>query len=195
MPLRRSGLAALFAATCSFAQSSAGSTDTLVASCYGCHGPGGVSHAPHMPTIAGLNFRYFYATMQAFRKDRRDSTIMGRIARGYKSGQLQMMALYFGSKPWTGRVGEVDEALAHQGRALHVECCEECHKENGRYQDKDTPPLAGQARGYLYYQMLDYREDDPKMDRPPMMQSRLEKLSDDELLALAEFYASDLAKQ
>jgi sulfide dehydrogenase cytochrome subunit len=49
-----------------------------------------------MPTIAGLNFQYFYATMQAFKKDRRNSTIMGRIAKGYKTSQLQRMALYFG---------------------------------------------------------------------------------------------------
>ena len=96
-----------------------------------------------MPSIAGLNFRYFYATMQGFRKDRRKSTIRGRIAKGYKSSQLQRMALFFGSQPWTGRQDDVDLELAQRGRELHSENGEECHKQNGHFQDKETPPLAG----------------------------------------------------
>lgn len=166
--------------------------DTLYSACYGCHGTGGISQAPHMPTIAGLNFQYFYASMQSFKKDRRHSTIMGRIARGYKSGQLQRMALYFGTQPWTGNPGDVDPELALRGRDLHDKHCEKCHEQNGHYQDKDTPPLAGQAKGYLLYQMIDYRRDATVMPQPPMMQSRLEKLSDEDLVALSEFYASDL---
>ena len=76
--------------------SAASHSETLYYACYVCRGSNGVSVAKHMPTIAGLNFQYFYATMQAFKKDRRNSTIMGRIAKGYKTSQLQRMALYFG---------------------------------------------------------------------------------------------------
>jgi sulfide dehydrogenase cytochrome subunit len=166
-------------------------SDTLYSTCFGCHGPNGVSEAEYMPTISGLNFQYFYATMQAFRKDRRTATIMGRIAKGYRTSQLQRMALHFGARPWTGRQGDFDEALAQRGRELHIRYCEKCHEQNGHFQDRDTPPIAGQAKGYLYYQMIDYREDSADLPRPPMMQSRLQKLSDDELWALAEFYASN----
>jgi sulfide dehydrogenase cytochrome subunit len=170
-------------------------SDTLFSACYGCHGPGGVSQATHMPTISGLNFQYFYATMQAFKKDRRNSTVMGRIAKGYKTSQLQRMALYFGGQPWTGRPGDFDPELAQSGRTLHQDHCEECHKQDGYFQDRETPPLAGQARGYLLYQMRDYRVAASAMPQPPLMQERLEKLSDEELLALAEFYASSLPKK
>lgn len=166
--------------------------------CNGCHGPNGVSEARHIPTIAGLDFRYFYATMQAFRKDRRQSTMMGRIAKGYTSAQLQRIALYFGAQPWNGRPSEVDPRLARRGQALHVEHCEECHEQNGHFQDKETPPLAGQARGYLLYQMQDYRvaagQRRPPA-QPPLMQERLEKLSDADLIALSEFYASRLTRE
>lgn len=169
------------------------SADTLVQSCFGCHGPDGVSSAPHMPSIAGLNFRYFYATMQAFRKDLRGATIMNRIAKGYKSGQLQRMALYFGNQTWTGQQGDIDRAVAERGRVLHEEYCEKCHKQAGRFQDKETPPLAGQSIGYLLYQMTDYRTASGGMRQPPLMQERLEKLSDRDLHSLASFYASELA--
>lgn len=169
--------------------------DDAYAACYGCHGTDGVSNATHLPTIAGLNFRYFYATMQAFRRDRRQGTIMGRIAKGYKSSQLQRMALYFGSQPWAGRQGGADPELAQQGRVLHAELCEKCHKDNGWFQDKDTPPLAGQAPGYLFDQMRDYRIASGMMLQPPLMQERLERLSDDQLRALSAFYASTLASE
>jgi sulfide dehydrogenase cytochrome subunit len=147
-----------------------------------------------MPSIAGLNFRYFYAAMQAFRKDRRPSSVMGRIAKGYKSGQLQLMALHYGSQPWSGNPAEVDPALSARGAILHTEYCEKCHKDNGWFQDHETPPLAAQARGYLFYQMQDYREPAPAMRQPPLMQERLEKLTDDDLRALSAYYAAGPAR-
>lgn len=168
---------------------------TLYWACNGCHGPNGISLGEHIPTITGLNYRYFYATMQAFRRDRRNSAVMGWIAKGYKSDQLQQMALYFGTQPWVGALGEVDPRLAQRGQALHVEYCEECHEQNGHFQDKETPPLAGQARGYLLYQMQDYRAASHQMPQPPVMQERLEKLSDADLIALSEFYASSLTRE
>jgi cytochrome subunit of sulfide dehydrogenase len=168
---------------------------SLYWACNGCHGPNGISEGRHIPTIAGLNFRYFYATMQAFRKDRRDGSTMGRIAKGYKSDQLQHLALYFGAQPWVGKLEEVDPRLAQRGQALHAEYCEECHEQNGHFQDKETPPLAGQAKGYLVYQMRDYRVAANQMPQPPLMQERLEKLSDADLIALGEFYASSLTRE
>jgi sulfide dehydrogenase cytochrome subunit len=115
---------------------------------------------------------------------------MGRIARGYKIGQLQRMALCLGGQPWTGRQGDFHLKLAERGRDLHREYCEKCHKQNGHFQDKETPPSAGQAGGYLLYQMTDYRVVATVMPQPPLMQERLEKLSDEDLVALSEFYAS-----
>jgi sulfide dehydrogenase cytochrome subunit len=166
-----------------------GSAGVLEQNCNGCHGPSGVSTAPYIPTIAGLNFQYFYSAMEALKKDRRRSTIMGRIAKGYKTSQLQRMALHYGRQTWVGSQSAVDPELAQRGRDLHSEYCEKCHKDGGRFQDKDTPPLAKQAKGYLLLMMHDYRTADTIMPQPPLMQERLEKLSDEDLAALSEFYA------
>jgi sulfide dehydrogenase cytochrome subunit len=170
--------------------SAPGIADVLDQNCDGCHGSNGVSTAPYIPTIAGLNFRYFYTAMQAFKKDRRRSSIMGRIAKGYKTSQLQLLALHYGRQPWEANSGGViDRGLAQRGQELHRQFCEKCHKEGGLFQDKDTPPLAGQAKGYLLLQMLDYRTADTVMPQPPLMQERLEKLGDEDLRALSEFFA------
>jgi cytochrome subunit of sulfide dehydrogenase len=170
--------------------SGAGHADNAHLSCHGCHGPGGVSAGSHIPTISGLNFRYLYSTLQAFRKDRREGTIMGRIAKGYKSTQLQFIALHFGSRPWTGVAQTVDETLARRGAELHVEYCAECHEQNGHFQDKDTPPLAGQAEGYLRFRLEDFRADTGNVRQPALMEERIEKLSDADIAALSAFYAS-----
>lgn len=166
--------------------------DIYSQNCSGCHGSDGVSLSSDMPSIAGLNFRYFFSTMLRFKKDRRKATVMGRIAKGYSMGQMQKMALYFGTRPWAPASGPVDPALALRGGELHREYCEKCHKDNGRHQDKDTPPLAGQSKGYLLLQMQDYRVAATAMPQPPLMQERLEKLGDADLAALSEYYASDL---
>lgn len=68
--------------------------DTLVSASAGCHGTDGFSRARYIPTIQGLNFQYFYATMRALNKDQRSSTSMGRIAKGYRSSKLQRLVLH-----------------------------------------------------------------------------------------------------
>lgn len=166
--------------------------DTLHLACDGCHGPGGISQAEHIPSIDGLNFRYLYATLQGFRKELRHDTVMGRIMKGYRGGELQRLALHYGTRPWQGRqADDIDAEQVARGRELHREYCEKCHEQHGRFQDHETPPLAGQARGYLFNQMLTYRIAATLMPQPPLMQERLEKLSDEDLLALAEFFAAN----
>lgn len=174
--------------------SPASAAERLAAQCNGCHGADGISTTSHLPSIAGLNFRYFYKVMQDYRKDRRPSTVMGRIAKGYKSGQLQRLALHYGRQAWAGHViaGADGEQVA-RGAQLHEDLCAECHEQGGRYQDKDTPPLAGQARGYLLAQMQAYRRATADLPQPALMQERLERLSDGELAALSTFYASPAA--
>lgn len=104
------------------------------------------------------------------------------------------MMLTRNEKPHTHEC-TVDLALAQRGKELHSEYCEKCHKQNGHFQDKETPPLAGQARGYLLYQITDYRVAATVMPQPPSMQERLEKLSDEDLVAPSDFYASELTKE
>lgn len=41
----------------------ANGSDSPYTACAGCHGPEGVSQTTHMPSTAGLNFRYFSAAI------------------------------------------------------------------------------------------------------------------------------------
>ncbi len=63
----------------------------LTITCAGCHGPGG--HSPGtMPSIFGRTSASIAETLRAFRDDRRPSTVMNRIAKGYSDGEIDAVA-------------------------------------------------------------------------------------------------------
>ncbi len=164
--------------------------EVLSLSCNGCHGPEGVSSGPSIPSIAGLNFRYFMRTMLRFKKGERASTIMERIAKGYSVSELRKISRYFAALDWgTAKVVIVDDKV-RRSEKIHDELCEECHEKNGRYQDKEIPRISGQTPNYLYLQMLDYHADVRAMPQPDKMKVRIETLKVKDLEALSHFYGS-----
>ena len=66
----------------------------LALSCAACHGTGGVSPGA-IPSLKGKSARYLIERLQAFRDDRRPSTVMNRLARGYTDAEIEAMARYF----------------------------------------------------------------------------------------------------
>ena len=166
--------------------------DVTSSTCFGCHGSNGASKADGIPSIAGLDRRYFMRTMRRFQKDKRASTIMGRLARGYGRMELRLMATYYADQPWVGASADVSPEKVAEGRNLHEELCESCHEQQGRFQDQEVPRLAGQWPTYLYMQLLDYRDRPTQMPQPDKMERRLKDLTDAELQAISHFYASQL---
>ena len=166
--------------------------EILSSTCFGCHGSNGVSVSDGMPSIAGLDKRYFMRVMRRFQNGERASTIMGRLAKGYERAQLRMMATYYAEQPWVSASADVSPVKVAKGQKLHEELCETCHEQQGRFQDKEVPRLAGQWPKYLYVQLLDYRDRPSQMPQPAKMERRVKDLTDDELDALSHFYASQL---
>ena len=92
-PLMVAGLAGLALS------GSAGATDThtqvIAATCMACHGPGGRSRSPDMPSLAGLKQVEFVKTMKAFASGEREASIMQRHAAGYSEAEFEAMGAYF----------------------------------------------------------------------------------------------------
>ncbi len=164
--------------------------EVLAAPCAGCHGTDGASAGTSMPTIGGLPKEYFIGVMQKFRDGRRVSTIMGRIARGYSDEEIARMAEYFSTKPWKPHKAKLDPKLVAKGKALHEKYCANCHLAGGRYAEATLPRLGGQWPDYLHTQLVECKLEDRPVPQPNLMELRLGKLSDEDLEALAEFYAS-----
>lgn len=159
--------------------------------CAGCHGTLGVSKGA-APSIAGLPKQYFIDTMNAYKADARASTIMGRLARGYDDAQIEAMADFFSKQPWTAAAQDVDAGMVEKGAALHNQkFCSGCHGPTGTSPQANIPNLAGQYAGYLHGQMQDYADPNVAVPATAMaMRPMFSGLSDEDLHALAAFYAS-----
>lgn len=164
--------------------------ETLSLSCNACHGSNGVSVGASIPSIAGLEPRYLMRTMMNFKKGERVATIMDRIAQGYKVSDLRKMSKYFSALEWGNTSAKLDSEKVNKGKKIHDELCEECHSENGKFQDHEVPRISGQVVDYLYLQMLDYSAEKEVMPQPDKMKEQLETLNDKDLKALSHFYAS-----
>ena len=70
--------------------------DTIAYTCNGCHGTDGVSKGA-VPTLKGMPADYHAKTLNDFKTDKRPSTIMGRIAKGYSDEEINAVAEYYES--------------------------------------------------------------------------------------------------
>ena len=66
----------------------------LSASCEGCHGTDGRSPGA-IPSIAGKTAEYLRETLEGFRSDDTDATVMGRHVKGYTEEEIRLIADYF----------------------------------------------------------------------------------------------------
>jgi sulfide dehydrogenase cytochrome subunit len=158
--------------------------------CAGCHGTDGSSAGPSSPSIAAMDADVFVDAMQDYKADRRNSTIMNRIAKGYTDQQITAMAEFFARQPLRARPQEHDAAKASLGSELHQKYCEKCHEDGGR--PGDSGILAGQWLPYLEFAMADFlagrREWPRKMKKK--VDDAIEYKGADAIPALLHYYAS-----
>ena len=190
-PLTRLAVLAAAAAMAAGAQAAGiRSPEMLAHTCAGCHGTGGASAGLSMPTIGGLDRGYLLSVMTDYKVGLRPATIMDRIARGYSDQELAAIAAWFAQQPWVSTDTVHEGQLVAQGRKFHEDKCETCHEDGGRVQDEETPRLAGQWTQYTHYALEVCREQGKRCD-PRKMGERVMDLSDEELRALAHYYASE----
>jgi sulfide dehydrogenase cytochrome subunit len=168
---------------------SAAPTATMLAdTCAGCHGTDGASTGPATPSLAGNSEIYMVDTMNAFKSGERPSTVMGRIAKGYSEEEFKLMGSHFAKQPVAKTSQKLDAAQVKTGSKLFVKNCEKCHDEKGGLADDDSGILASQWLPYLQYSMVDFKDGSREMAKK--MKKKVDKLSDAELDALLQFFAS-----
>ena len=143
-----------------------------------------------MPTIGGLDRGYLTSVLSDYKLGLRKSTIMGRIMKGYSDEEIWAMAGWFANQPWVSNDAVADSSLLALGKEIHEKQCETCHEDGGRVQDDESPRIAGQWVGYVHYALEECR-DIGKRCQPRKMGERVMKLSDEDLRALAHYYASE----
>ena len=127
-------------------------------------------------------------SMEAFKSGERPSTVMGRIAKGYSKDEFKLMGSVFAKQPVTITSQNLDAAKVAAGAKLYGKNCEKCHDKNGALADDDSGILASQWLPYLQYSMVDFKAGSREMAKK--MKKKVDKLNDDELEALLQFFAS-----
>lgn len=182
-------LLALLALVPGAATAAGPSGQALAFTCAGCHGTDGSSVGPSSPSIAGMDTEVFMDAMKDYRADKRNSTIMNRIAKGYTNAQIREMAIFFAQQKPQVRPQKVDAALAARGAKVHEKYCAKCHEDGGR---GDAGTLAGQWIPYLNYTMTDFRSG--KREWPYKMKRKVEdavkEQGEQAIPALIHYYAS-----
>jgi len=173
------------------------SAKAMADTCAGCHGTNGQSAGPASPNLAGMSASYFIDSMTAFKnlekgaeqgEDARPATIMNRIAKGYSDEQIEAMGEHFAAMPVYKANVPHDAAKAKAGAEVYDQACAKCHDEGGALPDDDAGILAGQWLPWLQYSMVDFQSGHREM--PKKMKKQVEKLSDDEIEAVLNYFAS-----
>jgi cytochrome c553 len=168
--------------------------------CAACHGQDGNSVNPVWPKIAGQGKRYFISQLKAFKEGAKGSrqganaVLMYPMASGLSDQDMADLAEYFSSQKVA--LGAAADELAKKGAAIYQggnadfgsAACIGCHGPGGNGNPAaGFPALAGQHATYTYNQLKAFHDGKRSGDPNSMMRHMVRKMSDEEMLAVAEY--------
>lgn len=166
--------------------------------CYKCHGDTGIADDPDDNHIAGMSASYLFKQLRDFKEQNRDDSDMFKKVRYLEDSELADLAAWFAqqepAKPAADRTvsAEIRKLITHGDPRRLLKACSSCHGRDGRGGQFDHPALAGQTHSYLVYNMMAFKEGDRTNDIYSRMRYVAEALTEDEIEALADYYAGDM---
>jgi len=123
--------------------------------CAGCHGETGVSSTPGMPSLVGLDPKYFVASMNAYKAGQRKHEMMEPLAGALDESTINDLALFYAlQKPEPAKTPAAGDPAAGKGAAAS---CAGCHGDAGVSGSPGTPSLAGQEAAYFVAALQAYK--------------------------------------
>lgn len=156
----------------------------LAYTCYGCHGiPNYKNVYPtySVPRLEGQHPEYLALALQGYRSGERSHSTMHSQAADLSDQDMQDIAAFLAGVPL--KPGSPPEGKAP---AKAQELCTSCHGPDGVGITPQYPSLSGQHADYLERTLRDYRDGGRKN---PLMAAFVTDLSDEDIKALAEYYA------
>jgi len=126
------------------------------AGCGGCHGEFGVSKMPGMPSLVGLDPKYFVVAVNAYKSGQRKHDMMKSLVGALNVESVNNMALYYAlQKPAKAQTPAPGDPAA--GKAAAASCAA-CHGDLGVSGNPATPSIAGQDAQYLAAALRAYKD-------------------------------------
>jgi cytochrome c553 len=159
--------------------------------CFACHGPGGVSETPEVPSLAGQPDLFIQWQLVYMRDETRRVEPMMEIVKDMTDAEIRGFGALFAklAPPRAAEGPDPDPALSDAGAKLvPPRRCTSCHLDNmeGR---GEMPRLAGQREDYLVKAFHDYRSNVRRGRGNAAMVSIAYTLQDEDIRALAHYLA------
>lgn len=176
-----------------------GGANSAAMACATCHGAEGEGMAAAgFPRLAGLSADYLKKQLADFASGERANPVMQPIAAALSPEEVDAVTTMLANKPrpqveLIGRSAPaegVGAVLALRGAwERNIPGCVACHGPSGVGVGKAFPPLVGQSAQYLSSQLNAWRQGTRKNDPNDLMGHIARGLTEDEVKAVAEYFA------
>lgn len=158
--------------------------ERIAKSCQGCHGEGGDSTKPGIPSLTGLDAKYLVAATQSYQQNLRVSKTMETMVSHLSDTSIEKVAFYYATRE-PAPVKKTVSGNPNAGEEISKNC-EACHGKNGVSTDPKNPSLAGQDAAYLVSAIKEYANGKRAHDG---MKNAVGELSANAVKNLAAYYA------
>jgi cytochrome c553 len=171
----------------SFAEGDRERGKVLAETCEGCHAVAtynNVYPTYHVPRIVGQSEVYLSNALSAYGNGERSHATMIAQAASLSDQDIDDIAAYIAG------INPVSDDVSVNGTAPgKASTCAACHGPAGRSPIPENPTLAGQHQDYLLQSLQQYKDGGRTGSNAVVMQAQIAMLTDDELTAVAAFYA------
>lgn len=168
--------------------------------CISCHGADGAGQASAgFPRLAGLDKDYLVKQLNSFVKGSRSNPIMEPVARALNEQEMTAVATYYATRRTPNpNAGKGDKSLMAEDKRLalygnwdkDIPACVACHGPGGQGVGSHFPALAGQHASYMEQQIHAWKSGARHNDPNQLMQGVAQRLSKEEVKAVAAYFAS-----
>lgn len=162
--------------------------------CLACHGLDGNSVNPEWPSIAGQHADYIIKQVKAFRAGERTNVLMSPISLTLTDKDIEDTAAYYATQKPKGLEAakdkvELGQKIYRGGVAdSKLPACLACHGPNGRGNPgAGYAALRSQHATQIVTQLQAYKKGERKTDQNEMMRTIASKLSDEQMVAVAQY--------
>jgi len=157
--------------------------------CLTCHGAGGRSETPEVPSLGAQRSPYTLIQLFMFREGLRRAEPMNTMAKEFSDQDLQSAADFIATLPAPAPPADpADAARLEQGRTLaRQNRCNVCHRPDFSGQDS-VPRLADQREDYLLKTLREYKSG-ARHGYDATMAEVLQPVADAQLVDLAYYLA------
>lgn len=154
--------------------------------CIDCHGTDGIAAEDDMPHLNGQPEYLLVDMINDYREGKRAPKVL--IHREIRAVNVEPIAAYYSRQKAQRPKQAVKPELVARGEALHWKHCADCHMDSGRGSDKNAPLTAAQNLDYLIDQSRAFKSGERAL--PAMTERNFRELNEDDLVAIAHFYAA-----